>query len=108
MLQLYSVFAMRRRHTMTVRVDDTELEIIESMAKDLGVSRSEVWRRLLVTVAVLYSNNLPLKDSLRNVKELEGVHQVLKNQNVTMTLSDALKSIPELGHVLSRRGGLYR
>jgi len=98
---------MRRRHIMTVRVDDAEKEIIESMAADLGVSRSEVWRRLLVTVAVLYSDNLPFKDALRNMKELEGIHKVLEEQNVTLTLSDALKSVPELGHILNRKGGVW-
>jgi antitoxin component of RelBE/YafQ-DinJ toxin-antitoxin module len=96
---------LRRKHVMTVRVDDVEKEIVESMASDLGVSVSEVWRRLLVTVAVLYSNNLLLSDALREIKELEGVHRVLKNGGVSITLSDALKSIPELGHILNRRGG---
>jgi len=99
---------MRRKHTMTVRVDDVEREVIESLARDLGVSRSEVWRRLLVTVAVIYSENLPLKDALRDIKELEGVHRILKRKKINITLSDALKSIPELGHVLNRRGGIYR
>jgi len=95
---------MRRKHIMTVRVDDVEREVIESLAKDLGVSRSEVWRRLLVTVAVIYSESLSLKDALRDIKDLEGVHRVLKNEGVDIALSDALKSIPELGHLLSRRG----
>jgi hypothetical protein len=92
---------------MTIRVDDVEFEVLESMAKDLGVSKSEVWRRLLVTVAVLYSDNLLLRDALQNVRELEGVHRVLQEQNVTLSLSAALKSIPELGHVLNRRGGIF-
>jgi hypothetical protein len=87
---------------MTIRVDDIEKEIIESLAKDLGVSVSEVWRRLLVTVTVLYSDNLLLKDALREIKELEGVHRVLKQENINITLSDALKSLPELAHIVSR------
>ena len=104
---MYSVFQLRRKHVMTVRVDDVEKEVVESLANDLGVSVSEVWRRLLVTVAVLYSDNLLLRDALREIKELEGVHRVLKRDNVNIILSDALKSIPELGHVLDRRGGIY-
>jgi len=38
---------LRRRNIETIRLSDAEREIIENFARELGVSRSEVWRRML-------------------------------------------------------------
>jgi len=93
---------VRRRHIITIRLDDVEKEALESLRKDMGVSMSELWRRLLVTVKVLYADNLPLTKALReDTDELKKIHRILRKSN--MTLSDALKPIPKLIAVVSER-----
>lgn len=93
---------MRRRNIETIRLSDAEREIIENFARELGVSRSEVWRRMLTHLWVLYQEDLTLDEALRNTDELAEVHEVLKGTNIP--LYKALKSVPELIEILRRKG----
>jgi len=93
---------LRRRNIETIRLSDAEREIIENFARELGVSRSEVWRRMLTHLWVLYQEDLTLDEALRNTDELAEVHEVLKGTNIP--LYKALKSVPELIEILRRKG----
>jgi len=96
------VVRLNRRNIETIRLSDVEKEIIENFAKDLGVSRSEVWRRMLTHLWVLYQEDLTLDEALRDVDELSKVHEVLKGLNIP--LYKALKTVPELIEVLRKKG----
>jgi len=76
----------------TLRISPIEDSIITDLAKKLEVSKAEVWRRLLWTVRVLFSDYLLLERALKARNFPEGV-----------TLADALKSIPELMDEMLRR-----
>jgi len=93
---------LRRRNIETIRLSDAEREIIENFARELGVSRSEVWRRMLTHLWVLYQEDLTLDEALTNTDELAKVHEVLKGTNIP--LYKALKSVPELIEILRRKG----
>jgi len=93
---------LRRRNVETIRLSDAEREIIENFARELGVSRSEVWRRMLTHLWVLYQEDLTLDEALTNTDELAKVHEVLKGTNIP--LYKALKSVPELIEILRRKG----
>lgn len=93
---------MRRKHIETIRLSDAEHEIIGNFAKELGISRSEVWRRMLTHLWVLYQEDLTLDEALKDTDELAGVHKVLKGVN--MPLYKALKSVPELIELMKRKG----
>jgi len=71
---------------MTIRVSDIEYDMICELSKELGVSKAEVWRRLLWTVRVLYSSYLPVNRAFKSVPDSGG----------RITLADALKPIPVL------------
>jgi len=98
----YGGVGLRRRNIETIRLDDAEREVIQGFARELGVSRSEVWRRILVHMWILYQEDLSLKEALRESDELQPVHNILKGIN--MPLYKALKSVPELVEVLRRKG----
>ena len=93
---------MRRRHVETIRLSDEEREIIENFARELDVSKSEVWRRMLAHLWILYQEELSLDDALKDTDELVRVHEVLKGTNIP--LYKALKSVPELVEILRRKG----
>jgi len=93
---------LKRTHVETIRLSDEEREVIETFAKELGVSRSEVWRRMLTHLWMLYQEDLSLDDALKDIDELAGVHKILKGTN--MPLYKALKSVPELVELLRRKG----
>jgi len=78
----------RKRHTLTFKVDDIELEIINDISKALNVSMGEAIRRCLWVFRILYDQNLKVKDALR------------KNFDPNEPLYSALKPIPELAYLL--------
>ena len=85
---------LKRENITTIRLSDEELEAVNSLAKRMGISQSELWRRLLITVKVLYDGKLKLRDALKEDGELKGVHKILKRSD--LTLARALKPIPEI------------
>ncbi|NVM57020.1 MAG: hypothetical protein HWN51_02720 [Desulfobacterales bacterium] len=92
----------RRRNILTVRLDDSELVTVKKLANDLGVPVAEVWRRLLITVRVLYDSDLMLGDALRVSESTMGVHKLLKKDG-DIPLYDAIKPIPELIRILEAK-----
>jgi len=73
---------MRRNRIIPVRFTEVEYRIISNLAKQMGISKSEVIRRLIWTVRVLFSPHLPLKKALMKTRGT--------------SLVDALRPIPEL------------
>ena len=84
----------KRKNVTTIRLNDDELEAVESLANRLGISQSELWRRLLITVKVLYDSKLKLRDALKEDEELKNIREILKRSD--LTLARALKPIPEI------------
>lgn len=77
---------MTKNHIIPVRFDDIEYENITQLSEDIKISKAEVIRRMFWTVRVLFSNQISLKEFMKNVDEIDG----------NLPLSDALKNIPEL------------
>ena len=77
---------MPKHHAIPVRFDDIEYDNITQLSEDLGISKAEVVRRMFWTVRVLFSNQISLKEFVKNVDDVDG----------DMPLADALKNMPEL------------
>lgn len=77
---------MNKNHTLTVRLNDIEFDGVSEVAKKLGISKSEVVRRLFWTVRVLFSDKLTLKEVLLNIDDVD----------CDKPLSATLRNIPEL------------
>ena len=86
----------RKRHSVSFKVDDIELQIIEDIAKELGVPRGEAIRRALWVYRILYSEDLTVRDALYDTFDPDG------------PLSKALKPIPELAYLLGIELKLWR
>jgi len=93
---------MRLKRNVNFRISDSQYLEIERLAEQMGVSHSEVWRRLLLTVHVLYSPDLTLSDVLRSNEETEKIHELLA-QGYDLPLHEALKSIPELVEIIKAK-----
>lgn len=76
----------RKKHPITVRLDDVEYAIINEIADALGVDKSEAIRRCIWAVRILMDANLKLKDAL------------VDNPDPEAPLIDNLRPIPELGY----------
>lgn len=77
---------MIKNHVIPIRLDDIEYESITQLSKDINISKAEVIRRMFWTVRVLFSNNISLKELIKDVDKIDG----------SLPLADALKNIPEL------------
>lgn len=77
---------MNKNHTLTVRLNDIEFDGVSEVAEKLGISKSEVVRRLFWTVRVLFSDKLTLKEVLLNIDDVD----------CDKPLSATLRNIPEL------------
>jgi len=86
----------RKRHRVTFKVDDIELQIIKDMAEALGVPKGEAIRRALWVYRILYSENLTVRDALYDTFDPDA------------PLSKALKPIPVLAHLLNLELRLWR
>ena len=93
---------MARRNLLAIRVSDEELAHVRSMSKDWGVSQSEVWRRLLLTVRVLFSTELMLSDVLKINDRTFGIQQLLARGH-DLPMHVAMRSIPELIRILEAK-----
>lgn len=76
---------MIKNHTITVRLNDIEFDGVSDVSTKLGISKSEVIRRLYWTVRVLYSDKTTLRKAL-NTDDI----------NCDKPLSTILRNIPEL------------
>jgi len=77
---------MIKNHTLTVRLNDIEFNGISEVSKKMGISKSEVVRRMFWTVRVLFSDKVILKEALLNIDDIDS----------DKPLSAALRNIPEL------------
>lgn len=84
---------MVKNNAIPVRFDDIEYDSIVKLSKDIGISKAEVIRRMFWTVRVLFSNQISLKDFMKNVDDIDG----------NMPLADALKNIPELINIIIKK-----
>jgi len=90
---------MRLKRNVNFRVSEDEWKEIERMAKQWGCPHSEVWRRLLYTVRVIYSPDLMLSDVLQINDETIEIHRLLARGH-DMPLHEAMRPIPELASIL--------
>lgn len=86
----------RKRHSLTFKVDDIELQIVKDMSEALDVPKGEAIRRALWVYRILYSQDLTVKDALYETFDPDA------------PLSKALKPIPELSHLLGLEFKLWR
>lgn len=86
----------RKRHHITLRLDDYEMTIVEDIAKSLNIDNSEAIRRALWVYRILYDNDLKLKDAL------------IPNFDPNKPLWANLKPIPELAHIVGLEVKIYR
>jgi len=93
---------VRFKHNVNFKVGDEELREIERMAEEWDCSRSEVWRRLLYTIRVLYSSDLMLSDVLQVNDETKEIHKLLA-QGHDMPLYEAMRPVPELDRILKAK-----
>ncbi len=90
---------MRLRNNENFRVSDSERAEIERLAKEWGTPRSEVWRRLLMTVRVLYDSDLMLSDLVKINDSTFEIQQLLA-QGHDLPLHQAMRPIPQLVDIL--------
>lgn len=93
---------MQRRHNVNFRVSDAELAEIGRIAEHWGVPQSEVWRRLLTTVKVLYDSELTLSDALKPDKRTKKIMELLEKIG-DPPLYEVMKPIPELIRILDAK-----
>jgi len=86
----------RKIHNVSVRLDDYELAIVEDIARQLGIDKSEAIRRALWVYRILYDDNLKLKDALVRYPDPDD------------PLWKTLKPIPELAHIIGIEVKIYR
>lgn len=90
---------MHLRHNENFRISGAERAEIVRMAKQWSVPRSEVWRRLLMTVRVLFDSDLLLSDSLRIDDKTFEIQQLLARGH-DLPLHEAMRPIPQLVDIL--------
>jgi len=81
-------FDRRKKHHITIRLDDYELSIVDDISTQLNIDRSEAIRRALYVYRILYDENLKVKDAL------------IPFPDPDMPLYKALKPIPILAHII--------
>lgn len=86
----------RKKHTVTFKVDDYEMQIIRDIMESNDIQMGEAIRRALWVYRVLYANNLKFKDAIR------------EDANLDEPLATALKSIPELSHIIGLELELWK
>jgi len=82
----------KKRHTVTLKVDDYEYEIIKDIAESFESTKGEAVRRALWVFRVLYDRNLRVKDALKP--------SAFEGDIGDKALFEILKPIPELSAVL--------
>jgi len=76
---------------MTIRVPKEIYQDIELLSETLGISKSEVWRRMYWTVKILFDPKLKMSDAL-----ISNRYTKLRNK----PLAEVLKPLPELLTIL--------
>jgi len=83
-----------KQHHHHIVVDDGMNKYIDDLCHALGLTRSEVWRRMAVTVRTLYSDNLKFVDAIRDDADMAPIHKALEGSN--KSLVEALKPMSGL------------
>lgn len=87
---------------MNFRVSEAELSEIKRISEQWGTPCSEVWRRLLTTVKVLYDSDLTLSDALAPSRwSFRLVKQI--NKLGDKPLHEVMRPIPELIKILDAK-----
>jgi len=81
-----------RKHIITVRLNDYEYDTISSIAEEMGCSKSEIIRRLIYTVSILYSELLPVEKAL-TIPVIGGEGK---------SLSSVLKPLSQLREIINK------
>jgi len=87
----------KKDYKISVRVSEIEYKMLKDASKELGVSISEVIRRLLWTVVILYSDLLPAVKAL--TVEVRGAG--------SKRLADILKPLPTLFRIILEEAEKY-
>lgn len=87
---------------MNFRVSDAEFAEIRRIAEHWGVPHSEVWRRLLATVKVIYDSDLTLCDALKPDKRTAKIASLLAKIG-DPPLYEVMRPIPELIKILDAK-----
>lgn len=90
---------MRLKHYENFRTSDAERKEIARMAGEWEVPRSEVWRRLLMTVRVLFDSDLMLSDVLKIDDKTFEIQQLLAKGH-DLPLHQAMRPVPQLADIL--------
>lgn len=86
----------RKKHSVTFKVDDVELQMIRDIAEALEVPLGEAVRRAIWAFCILYDDKLSVRDALHETFDPDA------------PLAHALKPIPELAHILEVELKLWR
>lgn len=83
---------MVKNYVVTIRLDAVEMEMLEQLRKELGgIAKSEVFRRLLWNIRILFDPDLPAREALMNYTGSD-----------EPSLSDLLRPFPELIAIILR------
>ena len=82
---------MVKNYIVTIRLDEQEYMMVTNLSKNLNTSKSEVFRRLLWTVRILFDPSLTAKDALTSIVDN------------SESLGDILKPLPELIRIIASK-----
>lgn len=87
----YEWYDRRKKYLVGVKLDAQELFALERRAKEIGISKPELLRRMMWTATVLYDPKLTMNRAfLPDLAELDG----------DTPLADVLRPIPELASII--------
>ena len=86
----------RKKNTISLRLDDAELFIVDEIAEALNVDRSEAIRRCIWAYRVLFDPDLKLKNAL------------IDDPDPEKPLYENLKPIPILAHIIGIELKIWR
>lgn len=91
-----------RTRSVHFRITEREAREISDLSDKMEVSESEVWRRVLMTIRVIYDSDLSLLDALVLNNRTAKIHRLLKRSD-DIPLYEAIKPIPELIKILEAK-----
>lgn len=90
---------MRYKEYVGFRVSKEDREFVRAVAKRLGISESEMWRRLVVVFRIMYSDELNLSDIIKPSEKTMPILLYLDDIG-DIPLPQALRPIPEIMKIL--------
>lgn len=86
----------RKKHSITFKVDEVELQMVKDIAAALEVPLGEAVRRAIWSFCILYDDKLTVREALHESFDPDA------------PLAHALKPIPELAYILGVEIRLWR